>query len=330
MKTNAVSEDIAQVRLPTLSHIRGQPQVTNALELHLQGHFAMQSICGTSSTAAGPFLLAGPSGTGKTMVAKVIHSELRNRALIETNGQVLNSRQELFLTLIHADANTTIFIDEAQAMGHQVQHILLTALSEGVLRVPARAGSTYSHTVQLAPFTMILATTHEYLLQDALRNRMRACCRFDYYSVADLVEIVRQYAEALKWGYQCDTVLEAIAQRAKGTPRLALHRNLRTCWYATVKRGSTTITLEDARTAFRCLQIDALGLDQLDRSYLEVLLKHGPTAAGVLAARLLLPTQTLQRVVEPYLLRTELITKDRSSRRAITEQGRCHIESNSP
>lgn len=330
MKTNAVSEDIAQVKLPTLSHIRGQPQVTSALELHLCGYFATQSLNKTRATAAGPFLLAGPSGMGKTMVAKVIHTELGNRTLIETNGQVLNSKQELFLTLIRADANTTIFIDEAQAMGHRAQHILLTALSESVLRVPARAGALYTHPVQLASLTMILATTHEYLLQDALRNRMRVCCRFDYYSVADLVEIVRQYAEALKWGYQCDAVLEAIAQRAKGTPRLALHRNLRTCWYAAVNRGSTTITLIDTETAFRCLQIDALGLDQLDRSYLEVLFKHGPTAAGVLAARLLLPTQTLQRVVEPHLLRTELITKDRSSRRAITEQGRCHIESNSP
>lgn len=330
MEPSAPTEDVGQVKLQTLSHIRGQSQVTNALELHLQGHFATQSICGTSSTAAGPFLLTGPSGLGKTMVAKVIHAELGNLTLIETNGQTLNSKQELFLTLIRADANTTIFIDEAQAMGHRAQHILLTVLSEGVLRVPARACSTYSHTVQLAPFTMILATTHEYLLQDALRNRMRACCRFDYYSVADLVEIVRQYARALKWGYQCDAVLEAIAQRAKGTPRLALHRNLRTCWYATVNQGSTTITLEDAETAFRCLQIDTLGLDQLDRSYLEVLHKHGPTAANVLASRLLLPTLTLQRVVEPYLLRTELITKDRSSRRAITEQGRRHIENNSP
>ena len=300
------------------------------MQLHLQGHFATQSIYGTSSTAAGPFLLAGPSGTGKTLVAKVIHAELGNLTIIETNGQTLNSKQELFLTLIHADASTTIFIDEAQAMGPQAQHILLTALSEGVLCVPARFCSTYSHPVQLAPFTMILATTHEYLLQDALRNRMRVYCRFDYYSVVDLVEIVRQYAEALKWGYQCDAVLEAIAQRAKGTPRLALHRNLRTCWYAAVSRGSTTITLEAAETAFRCLQIDALGLDQLDRSYLKVLLKHGPTAAGVLASRLSLPTLTLQRVVEPYLLKAELITKDRSSRRAITEKGRRHIESNSP
>jgi holliday junction DNA helicase RuvB len=277
MEPSAPAEDVGQVRLQTLSHIRGLPQVISVLVLYLQGYFAAQSLCGTSSTAAGPFLLTGPSGLGKTMVAKVVHTEVGNLTLIETSGQTLNSTQELFLTLIRADANTTIFIDEAQAMGPQAQHILLTALSEGVLRVPARFCSTYSHSIQLAPFTMILATTHEYLLQDALRNRMRVYCRFDYYPVADLIEIVRQYAETLEWGYQCD----------------------------------------------------ALGLDQLDRSYLEILLKHGPTAANVVASRLLLPSLTLQRVVEPYLLRTELITKDRSSRRAITEQGRRHIENDS-
>ena len=100
-------------------------------------------------------------------------------------------------------------------MNSKAQYILLTALSEGNIYVPAGISSMYSHTIRLASFTLILATTHEYLLQKALRDRMRVHCRFEYYSVEDLIEIVRQRAEALKWRYESDEVLRIIAQRAK-------------------------------------------------------------------------------------------------------------------
>jgi Holliday junction DNA helicase RuvB len=272
--------------------------------------------------------LAGPSGTGKTLVAKAIHSELANLKLIETNGETLNNKYELFGTLINADDNTTIFIDEAQALNRTAQHILLTALSEGVLHVPSRSCSSYSHPVRLAKFTVVVATTHEHSLQNALRNRMRICCRFDYYKVDDLVEIVRQRADALRWRYESDDVLRAIAQRAKRTPRLALNRNLHACWQVAVGRDSKTITIEDVETAFRCQQIDELGLEQIDRAYLKLLLKQGTTPVGVLASQMMLPSLTVQRVIEPYLLKEELITKDKSSRRAITDKGRRHMEGN--
>jgi len=101
------------------------------------------------------------------MVAKAIHAEFGNLKLIETNGETVNNKLELFAILINADDSTTIFIDEAQGMNSRAQHILLTALSEGNLYVPARISSMYSRTIRLANFTMILATTHEYLLQDA-------------------------------------------------------------------------------------------------------------------------------------------------------------------
>jgi Holliday junction DNA helicase RuvB len=175
---------------------------------------------------------------------------------------------------------------------------------------------------------MILATTHEYLLKDALRNRMRLYCRFDYYSVEDLVEIVSQRADALNWQYE-DEVLRIIAQRAKRTPRLALHRNLQMCWHVAKSHDRDVIILEDVREAFCHLQIDELGLDQLDRSYLEVLLESGRSSLGVLSSKLSLPALTIQRVVEPYLLKESFITKAKSSVRIITEKGRKHIENTS-
>jgi len=241
----------------------------------------------------------------------------------------VNNKLELFSILINADDNTTIFIDEAQALKSKAQHILLTALSEKRLYVPAAISSTCSYAIPLANFTMILATTHEYLLKDALKNRMRIYCRFNYYSLDDLVEIVRQRGDALNWQYESDEVLRIISQRAKRTPRLALNRNLQTCWHVTKSHDDDVITLKDVHEAFRYLQIDELGLEQLDRSYLKILLEGGRSSLGVLSSKLSLPALTIQRVVEPYLLKEGFIVKEKSSIRVITQKGRKHIENTS-
>lgn len=326
MKKNVNGTDVNQVDITSLSHIKGQPQVTNTLKVHLRAHFNINSASGNSNLAFGPVILCGPSGVGKTMIAKAIHVELGNQTLTETNGVTMNDKAELFSILIKADENTTVFIDEAQGMNSKAQYILLTALSERKLYVPAGISSTYSYTLSLASSTMILATTHEYLLHDALRNRMRIYCRFNYYSVEDLVEIVRQRSNALGWRYESDQVLQIIAQRAKGIPRLALNRNLQTCWYVAKSHDRDIITLEDVHEAFCHLQIEESGLDKLDQAYLTILQEHGRTSLGVLSSKLSLPALTIQRVVEPYLLKECFIIKDKSAR-VITEKGKNHIGS---
>ena len=149
-------------------------------------------------------------------------AELGNLRLILTNGEALNRRSDLYAIVIGADEHTTIFIDEAQGLNGKTQNLLLTAISERIL--PVSGGSAArGYAVPLKNFALVLATTHEYLLQDALRDRMRIYCRFNYYAVEDLVEIVRQRAEALNWPYESDEVLRTIAQRSKGTPRQALN-----------------------------------------------------------------------------------------------------------
>jgi len=117
--------DINQVRITSLYRSQGQPQVIEPLKVHLRAHHNIKSSSRNSSVAFGPVILCGPSGTGKTMVARAIHAELGNLRLIETSGVAINNKLELFSILINADENTTIFVDESQGMDAKTQYILL-------------------------------------------------------------------------------------------------------------------------------------------------------------------------------------------------------------
>ncbi|HSV98973.1 MAG TPA: AAA family ATPase [Sedimentisphaerales bacterium] len=266
--------DVNQVEPLNLSHIKGQPQVTNALQVYLRAYFNVRSVTGNAALPFGPVLLTGPSGTGKTLVAKAIHCDLGNLRLIHTNGEAINERGALFATLIKADEYTTVLIDEAQGMNARTQRILLTAVSERFLST-SLGSSQAPYTISLDSFTLILATTDEYLLQDALRNRMRVCCQFNYYSVDDLADILRQRAAALRWLYDSPDIPVKVAQRAKGTARIALNRILQTAWQVAKSHDHDSITSTDLEEAFHHLRIDECGLDDTDRRYLGVLAQNG-------------------------------------------------------
>ena len=328
MQARLTGNDVNQVQITSLNHIRGQRQVTEILELNLRAHFNTRCSTGTGATF-GPVIMCGPSGTGKTLMAKALHAELGNLKLIETNGVTINNKADLFAVLLNADDHTTVFIDEAQGIRTPTQHILLTALSEKKVYVPSQLAACGCHTMALANFVMIMATTHEYCLQEALRNRMRIYCRFDYYTLEDLVEIVRQRAQALHWQYESDEILRIVARRAKKTPRQALHFNLQMCWNVATSHDRDIITMDDVQEAFYHLQIDELGLNHQDRSYLKILLEDGALPLNVLSSKLALPALTLQRVVEPYLLKEGFILKDRASLRLLTAKGRNHVENRS-
>jgi Holliday junction DNA helicase RuvB len=323
MPEKTVGTDINQIEITSLNHIHGQPQVQELLRVSIDAYF--QNKANNENTSCGPFLLLGPSGVGKTLTAKAIHAELANLKLIESNGEMLNNTVELMSALLTADENTTVFIDECQALSTRAQHILLTAISEKKLYIPRGISSKSKRQIPLANFVLILASTHEFQLQDALRNRARVYCRFDYYSIDDLTYIIKQRADALNWQYESIDVLREIAKRAKQTPRLALNRNLQMAWNVCSSNDRTIITMGDVFEAFRLLNICSLGLDSIERNYLKALTRHKSMKLNVISSKLGLPTMTIASVIEPYLLRTELIDKD-GSNRVITEKGRTHIE----
>jgi Holliday junction DNA helicase RuvB len=268
--------------------------------------------------------LVAPSGTGKTAIAKAIHCELANMKFVETNGEMLNSSTELTHILLTADSDTTILVDEAQALCKKNQHIFLTAISEKILFAPKK-GKARKQAIPLADFTLLFASTHEFQLQDALRNRARMICRTDYYDTATLADILAQRAFALGWEVESEEVLLEIGRRSKATPRIALQRNLQMAWSIACSNNQTIITMEDVNKAFHLLQIDEKGLDTIERHYLRELSKFKSMKLNVISSKLGLPTRTISSVIEPYLLRTELIDKD-GSNRVITEKGRTHIE----
>jgi len=319
-----IGNDVNQVRISSLNRIQGQPDVVNLLKVSLESYFNARATAKAEAMPSwGPAILLGPSGTGKSMVAVCISAELGSLNLIETNGEMVNSPLEISSILMNATDDTTIFIDEAQAMNTKVQHILLTALSEKKLYIPKGTSRKTSYSVPLANFSLIMASTHEYMFQSALLNRMRIYCRFNYYSIEDLTEIVRQRATALSWKVENDEILRTIALRAKQTPRLALNRNLQMAYNVSTSHNHEAITMADVDEAFQLLKIDELGLDTLERQYLRALL-NGSNKLNVLSSKTGLPSATISNVIEPFLLREGLIDKDGCTR-VLTERGKKHI-----
>lgn len=323
MSASTIKSDINGIRISHLENMIGQKQVRKTLEININAYFKARFISNGEHIRFGPAVFTGPSGTGKTIAAYITHCELGNDNFIETNGGAINKVNELYAVLLNSDNNTTVLIDEAQAMNHKTQQVLLTAISENKIYIPTPMKQNC--TVELANFTLLLATTDEYKLLPALLNRMRICCHFELYSVDELTQIIIQRLKALKWQYQSFTVPHMIAQRSKGVPRVALNSYLQTCWNVALTNDHETIIVDDVTNAFNILQIDDLGLNKKDRCYLEILNKYGSSPLNVISAKMAESAHTVQKVIEPYLLREGFIMKGSNSVRKITQKGIEHI-----
>jgi Holliday junction resolvasome RuvABC ATP-dependent DNA helicase subunit len=158
-----------------LDRIQGQPQVISCLQMHLNAYWNDRQA--GKNPSFGPVGLFSKPGGGKSMICRAIHSELGNTKLIECIGETLDSNESLYAMLMTIEEdNTTVFLDEAQGLSKNIQHMLLKVLSEGKLSVPSKYRKT-DFQIELPRFVTILASTHEYTLQPALVSRLRIFLR---------------------------------------------------------------------------------------------------------------------------------------------------------
>jgi len=307
--------DVNHAAPTSVTHIIGQPAVVEQVKVALDAAFA-------DNRSMDSALLVGPPGVGKTATAHVIACEMASD-LHEVLGQTIGSAADLNALLLAANDRDVIHIDEAHEIDKPLQTALYLALDQQrVLIDDGRKRGTPSG-IPLADFTLLLSTTDEYHLLQPLRDRMRLTLRFDFYGADDLVSLLRHKSRALGWEVD-EEILPLIAQRARGTPRLAL-RLLQSSRRVARADGESVIAPEHLDRACRLEQLDALGLGPAEQAYLRIL-ADGPARLNVLACCLGLPARTVSAVTEAFLLRAGLIVKDDQSRRHLTAAGHEHLQ----
>jgi Holliday junction DNA helicase RuvB len=294
----------------SLSHLVGQRGVVEQTQVALEAAFA-------DNKKLDHALLVGPPGLGKSALARVVAREMATE-LHEVLGQSVTGPADLNALLLGAKDRDVVHVDEAHELDKPFQTALYLALDQRRVILPTRSKSG-PQSIPLNDFTVLLSTTDEYGLLQPLRDRMKLLLRFAFYSVTELTTVLSHRGRTLGWQVH-EAVLPRIAERSRGTPRLAL-RLLQSCRRVCRSEGETTITLDHLRRACSLEQIDDLGLGPTEQGYL-ALLGDGASRLNVVASMLGLPARTVSQVVEPFLIRTGLILKDDQGRRQLTAKGR--------
>jgi Holliday junction DNA helicase RuvB len=268
-------------------------------------------------------LLTGPPGVGKSSLSYVLSQEMAV-PFHECLGQNLRSPADLNNLLLSCESKAICLIDEIHEAPQAIQTALYMALDKRQIMV--RGGSSVQ-ALPIADFTLIAATTEPYQILEPLRQRAKLHLELSFLNETDLATVVERRCRGLSWDIE-PAVLPEIAKRARGVPRLALRL---TASARRVSRadGRTLITMADLQKACALEQLDNLGLGPLEQKYLWLLME-GPKRVNVLASMLGVPSKTLSSVTEPFLLRAGLLTKDDSSRRVLTPEGRRHLLETGP
>jgi Holliday junction DNA helicase RuvB len=260
-------------------------------------------------------LLDGPPGLGKTTLAHIIANELGTQIRI-TSGPAIVKQGDLMSMLTNMETHHVLFIDEVHRLSKPVEEFLYPAMEDFRVDFTIESGLS-GRTVNFAlnRFTLIGATTRAGLLSGALRDRFGLVFHLDFYSTEEVAEILRRSARRLEVPYD-PNALQRLAGRARGTPRVANRLLRRTRDFAQV-RGHGRLDVRTVNQALDILQIDEHGLDEQDRGYLRALIhtyNGGPAGVEALAASLGQERDTLEDVVEPFLLQTGFVARTRQGR----------------
>ena len=270
-------------------------------------------------------LFHGPPGLGKTTISQIIAREM-DTTLVHTSGPALERPADVVGILSNQKHGDVLFIDEIHRLSYAVEEYLYSAMEDFRVDFITGAGA-FAKTINLPlqKFTLIGSTTRAGMLSPPLRERFALTYHLDYYSVEELTHVVKRSASILT--VEIDQAgAEVVATRSRGTPRIANNLLRRVRDFAEVRRNGS-IDAEIAASALEVEGVDDLGLDRLDRLYLETLARHyggGPAGINALAASANEEVQTLEDVVEPFLLKIGFIVRTPQGRRA-TPQGMMHV-----
>ena len=291
----------ANLRPRTFAEYIGQDKVKENLEIFL-------SAAKMRGETLDHVLFYGPPGLGKTTLAHIIASEM-GATLTSTSGPVIEKSGDLAALLTNLQEGDILFIDEIHRLPRIIEEILYPAMEDFKLDIMIGQGpSARSIKLDLPPFTLIGATTRAGLLTSPLRDRFGVVHRMDYYTAKDLEQIVHRSAEILKVDMTDDGGRE-IAQRSRGTPRIANRLLRRVRDFAQVK-GEGIITRPIAERSLEMMEVDRLGLDKMDHKLLLTLIekfKGGPVGIDSLAASINEEKDTIEDVYEPFLIQSGLL-----------------------
>ncbi len=317
-------EDIdAALRPKTLAEFIGQEAARDNLRVFIEA-------ARSRGEAMDHVLFFGPPGLGKTTLAQIVAKEM-GVGFRSTSGPVIAKSGDLAALLTNLEEGDVLFIDEIHRLNPVVEEILYPAMEDRALDIMIGEGpSARSVRIDLPAFTLVGATTRQGLLTTPLRDRFGIPVRLNFYTHDELELVVRRAARLLGLEIAPDGAQE-IARRARGTPRVAGRLLRRVRDFANVA-GDTLVTAKSADAALTRLEIDTLGLDAMDRRYLMMIAdiyKGGPVGVETLAAGLSEPRDTIEEVIEPYLIQLGLIARTARGR-ALNDRGWKHLGMNPP